>query len=109
MIKASVLTACLFILCSGCADHYYKTQEDGVVIYLKSPPEAQQVFFLSSLDGYERHEAKRMDKKTWEILVRADSEFKYFYIVDGEPFLPACPLKEKDDFGSENCILSTER
>lgn len=108
MNKISVFIVCLLTLCSGCAEHYYKTQEDGVMIYLKSP-EAQQIFFLSSLDGYESHEAKRMDKKTWEILVRADSEFKYFYIVDGEPFLPACPLKEKDDFGSENCIFSVER
>jgi hypothetical protein len=30
-------------------------------------------------------------------------------MVDGEPFYPACKLKEKDDFGSENCIFSTEK
>jgi hypothetical protein len=108
MNKISAFIVCLLTLCSGCADHYYKTQEDGVRIYLKSP-EAQQVFFLLSLDGYEKHEARKTDDKTWEILVRADSDFKYFYIVDGEPFLPACPLKEKDDFGSENCIFSIEK
>ena len=71
--------------------------------------EARQVFFLSSLDGYEEHETRKIDDKTWEILVHADSEFKYFYMVDGKPFLPACSLKEKDDFGSENCIYSAER
>ena len=108
MKKTSLFTACLLALCSGCANHYYKTQEDGVGIYVKFP-EAQQVLFMSSLDGYEKHEAKRIDDKTWEILVRTDSEFRYFYMVDGEPFLPACPLKEKDDFGSENCVFSTER
>jgi hypothetical protein len=79
-----------------------------VRVYLRFP-EAQQVFFLSSLDGYEKHEAKKTDKKTWEIFVRSDSEFKYFYIVDGKLFLPACSFKEMDDFGSENCIISIER
>ena len=108
MNKISVIAACLLVLCSGCADHYYKTQEDGVRIYLKFP-EAQRIFFLSSLDGYEKHEARKTDDKTWEILVHADSEFKYFYLVDGKPFLPACLLKEGDDFGSESCILSVGR
>ena len=95
-------------MCSGCADHYYKTQDDRVWIYLRFP-EAQQVLFLSSLDGYEKHVAKKTDNKTWEIFVRSNSEFKYFYIVDGNLFLPACSLKEMDDFGSENCIISIER
>jgi hypothetical protein len=108
MKKISIFTACLIALCSGCADHYYKKQEDGVRIYVKYP-EAEQVFFLSSLDGYDKHEARKTDDKTWEILVHADYEFTYFYLVDGEPFLPACPLKERDDFGSENCIFSAER
>ena len=108
MKKNSIFAIYLLALCSGCADHYYKAQENGARIYLKYP-EAQQVFFLSSLDGYEKHETKKTDDKTWEILVRVDSEFKYFYIVDEKPFLPACPLKEKDDLGSENCIFSVER
>ncbi len=108
MNKISLFAACLLVLCLGCASHYYKTQEDGVRIYLKYP-EARQVFFLSSLDGYEKHEARKTDDKSWEIVVHNDPEFKYFYIVDGEPFLPACSLKEKDDFGSENCIFSVER
>ena len=108
MSRISVLATCLLVLCLGCADHYYKRQEDGVRIYLKLP-EAQQVFFLSSLDRYEQLEAKKIDTKTWEILVYPGSEFKYFYIVDGELFLPTCPLRETDDFGSENCIFSSDR
>ena len=108
MNKISIFAIFLLALCSGCADHYYKTQEDGAMIYLKFP-EAQQVFFLSSLDGYEKHEARKTDDKTWEIFIHVDTEFKYFYMVDEEPFLPACPLKEKDDLGSENCIFSVER
>jgi len=108
MNKISGSATCLLALCLGCADHYYKTQEDGVRIYLKLP-EAQQVFFLSSLDGYEKHEAEKIDKKTWEIVVHTYPEFRYFYIVDGDPFLPACALKEMDDFGSENCIFSINR
>ena len=27
------------------------------------------------------------------------------YLVDGKPFLPSCTMKERDDFGSENCIF----
>ena len=108
MKRLSILSICLLVLCLGCADHYHKLQGDMVSVYLKFP-EAQQVLFLSSLDGYEKHEARKTNKKTWEIIVHAEPEFKYFYIVDGKPFLPACPLKETDDFGSENCIFSTER
>ena len=34
----------------------------------------------------------------------AGETFRYFYRVDDTPFVPDCPMKEKDDFGFENCI-----
>jgi hypothetical protein len=33
-------------------------------------------------------------------------QFSYFYLVDGEVFLPECTLTESDDFGSRNCVYA---
>jgi hypothetical protein len=87
----------------GCANHYYKSRNDSLYIYLKKP-KAESVFFLSSIDGYKYHKAERIDRKTWEVRVPVKKEFKYFYIVDGEPFVPECRYREADDFGSINCV-----
>ncbi len=72
--------------------------------YLKKPS-ARTIQFAHSKDGYTLHPAKKIDSRTWRIMVPADSEFSYFYLVDGNIFLPPCPLREKDDFGTENCIF----
>ena len=87
----------------GCASHYYKPNEDSLSVYLKKP-EANSVVFLCSIDGYQYRPAKKIDKKTWEVRVPRKLEFRYFYIVDGEPFIPDCQFREVDDFGSDNCI-----
>ena len=89
---------------SGCAaTHYHESQSDGVTFYLMAP-EAQGVAFASSLDDYQIHRAKRVNGSLWMVTVAANSEFLYFYIVDGRVYLPECELYEKDDFGSRNCI-----
>ena len=95
-----------FFVLPGCASHYYLVKGETVHIYLKSPS-ARTVLFASSLDGFEPHEAKKIDDDTWEITIPASREFKYFYIVDGVVYLPPCRLKEHDDFGSENCVYSS--
>ena len=100
------LVASLLLL-TACADHYYIVRGDMVHFTLELP-DAEKVLFLSSLDGYEIHEAKKIREETWVIDVPANNEFKYFFIVDGEHFLPACELKEVDDFGSANCIFTKE-
>ena len=86
-----------------CAGHYYKSKADTLYIYLKES-KAVQVIFLYSNDGYRPKPATRIDKQTWEVKVPANKEFRYFYIIDGEPFIPDCRYKEADDFGSYNCI-----
>ena len=88
---------------TGCAKHYYSVNKDSVSIYL-SKPEAQRVYFLSSLDAYMPHEAKQVGLKKWQINVPANKAFKYFYNVDGDVYVPPCRLKENDDFGAQNCI-----
>ena len=90
-------------LFSGCASHFYRKNNDTVCIFLKKP-DAKQVYFLSSLDGYKPLKAMRVDNQTWQINAPANTEFRYFYSVDGALYLPDCRLKEQDDFGSKICI-----
>jgi hypothetical protein len=88
----------------GCtAAHYYKRQSDLVTFFLRAPG-AQQVAFACSLDEYNLHPAGKADDSRWEVSVAADSEFRYFYIVDGSVYVPGCKFYEKDDFGSRNCV-----
>ncbi|MGD8797788.1 MAG: hypothetical protein PVJ44_04675, partial [Desulfobacterales bacterium] len=88
------------LVLSGCASHYYRKNNDTVSIFLKKP-DAVRVYFLSSLDGYKPRKAARVGRRTWQINTPANAEFKYFYNVDGAIYLPECPLKEQDDFGSQ--------
>lgn len=95
------------VLTTGCATHYYQVQGDTLALYLNKP-DARSVTFVSSLDGFEPHEARKVDGR-WVVSVPGDSQFSYYYVLDGEPFLPPCKLKENDDFGSKNCIFSPHR
>ena len=88
---------------TGCVGHYYRKNNDTLSIFLKMPG-ARQVYFLSSLNGYKPQKAIRVNDRTWQIDAPAQTEFKYFYRVDGAVYLPACRLKEQDDFGSKTCI-----
>ncbi len=95
------------LLLFGCASHFYTIKAGTVHVYLRAPY-AGRVYFASSLDGYEFQEVTRNEDGVWEVTVSAEREFKYFYVVDGEAFLPPCRLKERDDLGSENCIYSPD-
>lgn len=94
---------CLAMVLGGCSTHFYKKDGNEVAIYLKKP-DGGETIFMCSLDGYAARNLKTY-KGTWVVNLPADKPFKYFYMVDGEIFIPPCPLKEKDDFGSENCIF----
>ena len=93
---------------AGCAaTHYYKRQSDRVTFYLKAPG-ARGVVFASSLDAYSPHLASKVDGSRWVVSVAANSEFRYFYLVDGAVHVPECRFYEKDDFGSRNCVYVPE-
>ena len=92
---------------TGCASHYYRKNSDTLSLFLEVP-DAQQVYFLSSLDGYQPQKAIRVDSRTWQIRAPAQTEFRYFYKVDGKVYLPPCRLREQDDFGSQNCVYIPE-
>jgi hypothetical protein len=96
-----ILGMCIFV--AGCSTHYYKVDGPEVSVYLKKTY-AGNAQFACSLDDYEPREVREVDGH-WVITLPAGSGFRYFYIVDGSAFIPPCRLKEKDDFGSENCIF----
>ena len=99
LMLAAVLVA------GGCPTHYHTITGGHVEIYLKAP-QAQSVILMMSGDSFQQVEAVRTGFGTWKITLNRVHEFKYFFLVDGKVFLPECPLKEKDDFGSDNCVFS---
>ncbi len=99
-IHSVILILCLIL--PSCSSHFYKMNENEVTLFLYKP--AKNVEFFCSLNDY-AGQTLTQRKGTWEVTVPADKPFRYFYKVDGENFLPVCPKKEKDDFGSENCIF----
>ena len=94
----------IFLLGTGCTTHYYKIDADRVDLYLRMP-KADVVYFATSLDEFKLHPARKIDFATWEVGMPATREFRYFYTVDGIFYQPDCKLKERDDFGTENCIF----
>lgn len=106
-MKRLGLLIAILVVCSGCATHYHKQHVDSVALYLKAP-NAKNVQFVSSLDAFQRHPAQKVDYQIWEVNVPVVAEFKYFYIVDGSVHIPDCRFRERDDFGSENCLFQPE-
>lgn len=92
------------LLCAGCATHYYKMDADRVNFYLRMP-EAKIVQLSTSLDEFSLYRAEQLESGIWAVAVPATREFTYFYKVDGKIYLPDCKLREKDDFGDENCVF----
>lgn len=104
-MKMPIMLTITALIISGysCSSHYYKAVDDQVHIYLKNP-DAEKVYFLSSLDQFQVHEAWKNKKGIWETTVPLNREFKYFYIIDGKVFTPDCDLTETDDLGGKNCV-----
>jgi hypothetical protein len=102
-LTVSLLLACL---CSACATHSYRIQGNKVTLVLRRP-EAKSVMLAASLDGFNLRPADRVSTN-WEVILPADKAFRYFYQVDGKMVVPDCPMKERDDFGSENCIFDPQ-
>ena len=92
----------------GCSTHHYRIYADRVNLYLRIPG-AKSVYFASSLDRFKLHRVQKNADGIWEIVVSSVREFSYFYTIDGKVYLPNCELKEKDDFGAENCIFEPNR
>jgi hypothetical protein len=95
---------CLLVMVCGCATHLVH-QTDGMIHLAIRNPTADSVKFACSRDGYQLHPATPKSLFRWEAQVDDTTEaFKYFFLVDGRVYLPACRFKEYDDFGSQICI-----
>jgi len=94
----------LFFGLNACAEHSSRVTGAEPLTFSLYRPLARNVQFLSSLDGYQGHEAHRGLWGFWEIHISADRHFSYFYEVDGTPSIPDCTFKEFDDFGSQICL-----
>jgi len=99
----------LLLLLSGCAPsgHHLHQHAGSVDIFLRHP-DAEEVYFASSLDGYQLHPARNTADSQWEIKDLDNREFRYFYLVDGSVYLPDCSYREKDDFGAANCVYQPQ-
>jgi hypothetical protein len=93
------------IMAGGCSSHYHSVRDGHVDVYLKAP-EVQSVSLVISGDTFEQVPAARTLLGDWKATINKTVEFRYFYLVDGKVYLPDCRLKERDDFGADNCIYS---
>ncbi len=104
MNKLVLLLTMLALSLGGCASGHFVTKKDGLLTFVLRHGAAKKVQFASSADYYVLHDAQQGGAGVWLVDVPASSELKYFYVVDGQTYVPECGLKETDDFGSENCI-----
>ena len=97
-----ILMLLLFVL-SACISHHHRIDGDHVILTLRHP-DAKNVVLFCSLDGFKPRAAKKVSN-SWVSKLPVGDTFRYFYQIDDKPFVPDCPMKEKDDFGSENCVF----
>ena len=70
----TTMTAALFLVIglTGCTSHFYQVKGELTYIYLEEP-EARSVSFASSEDGYQLHQAEKIDSKTWLVTMPAST------------------------------------
>lgn len=107
-MKTKLMVFLLFVaIFSGCNPHYHRVEGERLYMYLDQPA-AQHVELRCDFDEYQKRPARKNGDGLWEVSLPFYNDFAYFYIVDGEVFLPPCRFREMDDFGSENCIFLPE-
>jgi len=103
-MKRYIILSLLFFALSACISHRYRIDGDHIILTLRYP-DAENVVLFCSIDGFKPRPAKNISNN-WESEVPAGESFRYFYRVDETTFVPDCLMKEKDDFGFENCIYT---
>ena len=99
----SILFVCIALATAGCATHYHRVENGRAYLFLKAK-KAESVLFASSVDRFQWRSADKISSDTWRVTLSADIPQSYIYLVDDRPVVPDCRFKEKDDFGSENCV-----
>ena len=92
------------IFLTGCGPGHFVRSETQYVHFFLKDCHAREVYFASSADGFCLHKAENIGRKTWKVTVPKEGDIRYFYIVDGKIYVPPCDYREKDDFGSYNCV-----
>jgi 1,4-alpha-glucan branching enzyme len=103
--QSIVLVLAAVFVAGGCTAHYYIIDNGHVEMYLTAP-QAQSVVLVVSGDTFQQVQALRDDSGMWKVTLNGLHEFKYFYLLDGKAYLPDCPLRDHDDFRSNNCVFS---
>lgn len=78
---------------------------DGRAELVLSAPQATSVVLVVTGDRFEQIAARPDDRGRWVVSVPTTAEFAYFYLLDGEPYVPECRFREHDEFGTTNCIF----
>lgn len=104
----TLLLLLLSVLAKAGDGEHWAVREGSYVRMILRASEARTVQFASSLDGFVAHDAVTQDRRTWEIRLPAREPFRYFYLLDGKVWVPDCPCRESDDFGSENCFYEPD-
>jgi len=103
-IMTNIFIAALFLVtAAGCSQHHYTVSGETINLYLEESA-AKNVLFACNLDDFEPREPIYVDGH-WVVSLPSTAPFRYFYILDEIVYVPPCEMKEKDDFGSENCIF----
>jgi hypothetical protein len=107
-MRIRFLSLTLLLFLTGCAPHHFIDRHStSVTLYLEAP-DAIEVFFVSSIDSFRPQPTQKNSGGTWVINNPANREFHYFYVVDGRVYVPDCQYREKDDFGTTNCIYQLD-
>ena len=78
MMKHYILSViAVFLLLSGCAGHFYAIEGSDIHLYLRAPDKAT-VLFVSSLDGYQFHEAMKVKRDCGKLPFRQQSSSGIF-------------------------------
>lgn len=110
-MKSHIMGIALIVFgLAGCASpaHYYRQADGATTLYLRKP-EAKEVRLAVSSDGFRPKPAAKVGGGTWAATVPGHGEFTYFYLVDGNVYLPPCANREEDDFGGANCVFAPRR
>lgn len=97
----------LILLNVGCSSYSITSpNEHTAIIYLYSPF-AKEVFLHCSESHFVPLPARRISITHWSSKVVFQTQFSYFFTVDGKVVIPDCAYREQDDFGNTNCIYPT--
>ena len=92
------------LVLAGCGLHDPALRGSRADLVLTAPG-ATSVILVVTGDRFQQIAARPDEHGRWVVSVPATEEFAYFYLLDGEPYLPDCRFKEHDELGTMNCIF----